>query len=119
MGFLDTGRSGVALAFAGSMTPPSMCDIGSGSGAFAVTRTGLIAPLQTAQYTSRDISTAQQVIYTFDYSSVTMSGINFREFALRTSGAGFSGTYFSLDNTSPIMYDGSNELQIQITYQVY
>ncbi len=120
MGFLDTGRSGLALAFAGSMVLPSMCDIGSGSGAFAITRTGLIAPLQTAVYTTRDISTQMQTLYIFDYSSVTMSGINFREFGLRTSGGGLgSGTYFSIDNTSPITYDGSNELQIQITYQVY
>jgi hypothetical protein len=116
----NIGRSGLALAFCGSMTIPTMMDIGTGSAAMSVTRSGLVTPAATAFYTTRDMSTSTEANWTYDFSSVTMSGLAFKEFGLRTSGGGLgSGNFFNVDNVTSLTYDGTNELQIQLTYKIY
>ena len=114
------GKSGLALALAGSMTLPTMGDVGTGSAAIAVTRSGLATPAATTYFTTRDIGTQKQVTYTFDYSSITLSGLLVKEFGIRTSGGGLgSGTFFNIDNSTAVQYDGTNELQLQVTFQVF
>ena len=120
MVFTNIGKSGLALSFAGSMTLPTMCDVGVGSQEVTANKSGLDDGQVTSVFTTRDISTQREVTYTIDFSSITMSGLLFSEFGLRTSGGGLgSGDFFNVDNTTPTQYDGTNELQIQLTYEVF
>lgn len=117
MALTNIGRSGTAN-WIGSQV--KYCIIGTGSGAVNQTRSGLIAPSIIAQYTgSPDMTLNYQSTNTFDYSTLTMSGITLREFG----GAAESGTnprVWNIESTAnnAITFDGTSELQIQITWEV-
>ena len=117
---VDNGKSGLALAFAGSMVVPRYCGLGSGSGAVNVNNTDLVAEVGSrADFTTRDITTVKEVEWVFDFSSVTMSGINLKEFGLFDNQAVGSGTMWCREGFDTITFDGTNELQIQITFEVF
>lgn len=103
----------MALAWAGSFTVPNGISIGSGSGAVSVNNSGLVAETRFQAYTSRDISTIKEVTYTADFGANIMSGLSLREFGVKTSG----GTLFNREGFSAVTFDGTTELQIQVTFQ--
>jgi len=119
MGIMNTGKSGTAALLAAGTSYPRYCDIGSGSGSFNISDTALQAYVRQADYSSRDASTARQVSWVYDYNSVIMSGTLMTEFGITgTSGAG-AGEPWNREAFSAITFDGTNELQIQVTYQIY
>lgn len=116
---MNTGKSGTAALLAAGTSYPRYCDIGSGSGSFNISDSGLKAVYDQADYSSIDSSTAREVSWTYDFNSVEMSGNTLLEFGLTgTSGAG-AGDTWNREAFSSITFDGTNELQIQVTYQIY
>jgi len=115
MPFLTTGKSGTALLWTGSYAIPNGIEIGSGSGAKTASTTALVAPLLFRTFTSTDVSTPRMVTFTADFTSTQMSGINLREFAVKASG----GALWSAEGFPAVTFDGSNELQIQVTWEVF
>lgn len=115
MPFTTLGKSGTALLWTGSFTIPNGLEIGSGSGAKTAATTALVAPLLFTTFTSTDASQVRFVTYTTDFTSVQMSGINLREFAIKRSG----GTLWSAEGFPAITFDGSNELQVSITWEAF
>jgi hypothetical protein len=111
------GKSGNTLQWCGSSLPPRYAAIGSGSGADVASLGSLVAEVlaQRTDFTSRDISTSQQMDFTFDFSSVTMSGINLREFGIGGSQAKSTNDLWLREAFDAITFDGTNELQLQIT----
>jgi hypothetical protein len=119
MGITNYGRQQLALLIAGSGDKPLFCGIGSGSGTFTVTDSGLIYQLGSrAFYTTRDISVLQEVFFQFDYSSVLMSGLTLREFGIGT-GSGSGNNLWNRETLNAVTFDGNQELQIQTTYRIY
>ena len=127
MGMLDTGRSGLALLLVGSAQTPNYMGIGSGSGIFVVTQTQLIyentLPANRRLWTSRSISTTKEVAYIFDWNSVEMSGLKISEFGISNgsiaTAQSVSGTMWTRDIINTITFDGTSEIQIQLTLQVF
>ncbi len=118
MGMLDTGKSGLALLLSLSGVRPQYMAIGSGSGAFNSSQTGLVYDLNNRMaFTNTDISVVKDVTFTGDWGATTMSGLPLREFAVTTGSSG--GTIWSRDAFPAVTFDGSNELQIQVTFRVY
>ena len=116
----NDGKSGLCLAFIGSMVIPRYCGIGSGSGTVTVNDSSLVAEVGSrVDFTTRDASIVKQVEWTFDFGAKTMSGINLREFGLFDNQANGSGTMWCREGFDTITFDGTNELQIQITFEVF
>jgi len=122
MVFTNVGKSGLALLMARSGALPAFCAIGSGSGAESATIGSLFAEvLSTPRKTytgSPDTTTAQQVTWTFDFSSVTMSGINLQEFGIAVGSVVGSQDLWNREGIIPIQFDGNQELTIDITFKV-
>lgn len=115
MVFLDIGRSGLSLAWAGSMTLPDVISAGSGSGAISVNTTGLRNVFHSQGFTTRDIGTAKQVTFTSDFGATMLSGNTVQQIGLEVSGA----DTLSADGIPSITFDGSSELQVQITIELF
>lgn len=115
MVYTTIGKSGLALAFAGSMTLPDVCAIGTGSGTAAVSDTALESLKTSNPFTTRDISTTRKVTFTTDFGATAMSGTQLAEFGIMVSGADL----FNRESFTPIEFDGTNELQVQISFEVY
>lgn len=111
----DSGKSGLALLLTVSGTRPDVCAIGSGSGAVLVTNTDLIAQTDQSAFTTTDISTVKEVAFTIDFNSVDISGTLLTEFGIKVSG----GDVWNREGFASVEFDGTNELQIQITYEVF
>lgn len=112
----DFAISGNALLWTGSAEVPRFSAIGSGSGADVSTIGSLIAETQSTRrdFTTRDISTAAQVDFQFDYNSVTMSGTDFREFGIGGSQAKGTNDLWIREAFDAVTFDGTIELQLQI-----
>lgn len=113
----DYGLSGNALLLVGSISVPRYAAIGSGSGAEVTSLGSLIAEVGASRldFSTRDISVAQNVTYTYDFSSTSMSGVFLREFGMGGSQAKGTNDLWLREAFDAVEFDGTNELQLQIT----
>ena len=111
----DIGKSGLGLLLGPSGSRPTYLSIGSGSGAVAVGNTNLIAEVTGVTPTTTDISVAKEITWTSDFSSVTMSGTQLREFGMKISG----GNVWNREGFAALTFDGTSELQVQVSFQVF
>ena len=120
MVFTTMGKSGVALiAFTGSGTVPEWLALGSGSGTVAVTQTGLVHEVRRNKYDSRNAGTSTKVSWVTDFDSVTMSGIILREFGFFNNATAGSGDMFNREIIADVTFDGTNELQVDLQFEVF
>ena len=117
MGVTETGRSGNALLLGPSGTIPGYMLLGSGSGAFNVNRTGLIAETNRKAFDNTDIATAKQIGWEAAFSSVTMSGTFLREIGVSSEASG--GTVWDVEAFPAIEFDGTIELEGEIVFVTY
>jgi len=117
----EFGRSGLALLMTPSGTIPRFCAIGSGSGANVASLGSLIAEVlaQRVDFSTRDISVSKNVTWVYDFNSVTMSGIFFREFGMGQTITKGANNLWMRDGFLAIEFDGTNELQIELTFEVF
>jgi hypothetical protein len=115
------GRSGLNLLMAGSADVPQYLAIGTGSGAEVATLGSLIteAGANRTGFTSRDISVANKTTWQFDINSVNMSGITLTEFGIGGSQAVGVNDLWNREAFIGIEFDGTNELQIEILFEVF
>ena len=120
MGITDYGKTQLTYAIVGSLTQfPQYAALGSGSGAFVSTQSGLVAQVGSRViWSTRDISTIQQVSYQFDFGASSMSGLTLREFGIGTT-LGTSGNLWERESLSEVTFDGTQELQLQITWEIF
>ena len=115
----NLGKNKIALFVGGSTTtPPAYFAIGSGSGTAAVTDTALIHAVDGQAFTSTDVDTSQKVTWQGDWSSNEMSGIQLREFGVKVE-AGTTGSVWSRTAFPALTFDGTNELRIEETIEIY
>lgn len=114
------GKSGTALLFVpGSANPPAYCEIGSGSGTKSDLTSGLVAPLIRKAFTTTSLAIAREFTNSTDFTNTEMSGIGLRETGVFSSGPLGSGTSWSAEGFSEITFDGSNDLRVEITYEIF
>ncbi len=94
--------------------------IGSGSGTALVTNSTLVAERIRNKLTgSADFTTPRKVTYQGDFNSFEMSGTHLTEFGLFTTGfAILTGSTWQRESFGSIVFDGTNELQVQTTIEV-
>lgn len=120
MGITNIGKAYTTLLIGGSIsTYPTNFIIGSGSGTFSASQTTLIGATDRQTVTSTDLSVPQKVSWQGDWNSVEMSGLSLTEFGMIPSGAGLTGSIWSRTNLPAIIFDGTNELRISETWEVY
>ena len=121
MGITNYGRAELALMMAGSRAPPRFCEIGSGSGTFLATQSGLIHAVNSdrTDYTSLGSGTTQKIRWTYDFGASTISGLTIREFGIGQSSGLNSGDLWDREIVNAINFDGSNELQIQVEFRTF
>lgn len=120
---LNWAKTRAALWLTGStITNPSYFQIGSGSGTVIATQTELITPWDRQAITSVNGSTAYKVTWIGDWNSVEISGTtnSLTEWGMCISGTGTTGSMWSR-TTMPtaITFDGTTELRIQETWEVF
>lgn len=99
---------------------PAWIAIGSGSATVAVTNVKLQNEMGARRQSTVDISTVQEINYTSDWDSVTMSGLVLREFGLFTTGAVSAGSNWARDQlTGSLVFDGTQELQIEYKIETF
>jgi len=104
----------------GSNTPfVQYVALGSGSGLTNATNVRLVAETDRNAFTSTDFTTAQQFTFDADYNSVEMSGTLLKEFGVFPSGPATTGSLWQREGLSSVTFDGSNELKIEITWEIF
>lgn len=117
----DFGKSGLALLMTPSGVIPRYCAIGSGSGAAVSTLGSLFSEVLSARvdFTSRSIATAKKTNWIYDFSSTTMSGILLKEFGIGQVVTKGTNDLWNREAFPTITFDGTNELQIDVTFEVF
>jgi hypothetical protein len=114
------GKSRIALIVGGSSTEiPSWMMIGSGSGIALSTETTLIYPTDRQIFTEVNNTTTQKIGFVGDWTTIEVSGLDLREHGITISGAGTTGSVWSRTTYPAINFDGTNELRIEETWEVY
>ena len=117
MVFTDYGRETTIIRLGSDLGSPSFLAIGSGSGAVAVTNTGLVAHTDRNTFSTSDFTVAKKWTFTADFNSVEMSGTLLREFGVFAESSG--GKLWQREGFASITFDGTNELQVEITWEVF
>ena len=113
-------RNQISLFVGGSAT--NFVDyfiIGSGSGTASASDTALAAASDRQTVTSVSYPLNQKVKLQGDWNSVEMSGIQLQQFGVITSGTGVIGSVWSKTSLPALTFDGTNELRIEETWEVY
>ena len=123
MVFTNFGRQAVAWRLGSSL--PSLyiqyVGIGTGSATVLVNNETLVTESNRVSLTgSPNFTTARKVTFQGDLNSVQMSGINLTEFGFFDTGSstGFTGSIWLREGFGSIVFDGTNELQINATIEV-
>ena len=114
----NKGISGLALQLTPSGTYPRYLSIGIGSKNENANVTTMGSESMRQVFTTTNMSTQKKVLWTTDFSSVQMSGLNFREFALQT-GSPATEIWHYTNLGDSLNFDGSNELRIELTWTLF
>ena len=116
----NDGKELIGYLIGSTATKPAAFAIGVGSLALTASSSTLGSEVNRQAYTSTDVSTAQKITWQADWNSVDMSGIQLSEVGIFNSTTANTGSAWSLNGSfAAITFDGSNELQIQETWEVY
>ncbi len=114
------GKNRATLLLGGSITA-NLDDfiIGTGSSTITASDTALVTPTDRQSFTSLTFPTSQKVLMQGDWNSVEMSGIQLAEWGIFSQSASETGSTWSRETFTPVTFDGTNELQIEETWEVY
>ncbi len=119
MTVMNYSRNQISLFLGGSNADyPNYFIIGSGSGATSPTDPSLVAPIDTQLFTDTTFPTQQKVKWQGDWNSVEMSGTLLKEFGVKV-GSQLTGSVWSRTGIPTLTFDGTNELRIESTWEIY
>lgn len=119
--FTNYGAQAVAWAIGSDISNNYVqyCAIGSGSGTVAVTQTTLLREFDRNIITgSPNFTTARKVTFTADFGVSELSGTQISEIGFLASGASLVGSMWHIERFGSIAFDGTNELQAELTIHV-
>lgn len=93
--------------------------IGTGSSTVSTSDTSLVTAADRQNATSITFPSTRKVSWQFDWNSLEMSGLTLQEFGLITSGGALTGSIWTRDVIPGLEFDGTNELRIEITNEVF
>ena len=94
---------------------PSYLAIGNGSSTMASGDTALVSETDRNELSLTDTSVTNDVTYVADFSANEISGTTVQEFGLFNASTG--PTMYDRNVITPVTFDGSRELQIQVTHR--
>jgi hypothetical protein len=117
MVFTTVGQSGVQNAIAViSDNRPQYMAIGSGSGAVLASDYKLVHEVAKRVFTSVDSSVSNEILYIADWNSVEMSGLRITELGALTESGNNVGSLWNREGFIGVDFDGTDDLQVQLTY---
>lgn len=115
---VDNARSGLANRLVqNTVAAVGWMAVGSGSGLIAVSTTGLFYHVDRNAFTSTDVTVANRATMTTDWTFTELSGTTVKEFAVYNLSSG--GKAWQVEGFPGILFDGSNELRVEATWEVY
>ncbi len=115
----DIGKSGLALLLGPSGTRPVSVALGSGSGAVSVSDVKLVNENLRQNFNSTNISVAKEILFITDFTATAMSGLDMREFGVFSFSADNTGSNWNREGFTAITFDGTNELALEISFQIF
>lgn len=113
----NVGRSGTTLLISSGSTRPTHISLEGTSGATLASVGSLISTIGIKAFTSTNTTTVNQVKWTGDWDSYTMSGLSLLGFGLQTGSP--TGDLWHYENFgTAISFDGTNELRVEITWEI-
>lgn len=113
-------KNRVTLLLGGSIAEePSNMAIGVGSSIVSPTNETLVSGTDTQPYTNTSYPNTNKIKWQFDWNSIEMSGIQLSEFGMMQSGTSATGSVWSRSVIPSLTFDGTNELRIEETWEVY
>lgn len=120
MGITNYGKNQVTILIGGSLTSgPSYYKIGTGSSTVQNTDTDLLTSTDRQEFTSTSFPNSTQVQFQGDWNVTEMSGIQLAEFGIAGSNTALQGSIWSRTVIPSLTFDGTNELRIQETWEVF
>jgi hypothetical protein len=112
-------KNQATLLIGGSITTtPTSMVFGIGSSTVAVTDTTLTTGSFALVLTSKTYPSFNKITFQADANSVQMSGLQLREFGI-ISGLNATGSIYDRTVIPALTFDGTNEIQIQTTWEVF
>jgi len=105
----------------GSADKPRWMAIGNGSAAETVVLGSLIAESGLARndFSTRAIDVPNTVTWTYDFSSTQLSGLALSEFGIGGGSSVGVNDLWNRESIVPINFDGTNEVQLEITFTIF
>lgn len=118
---LNDGRLYTAYMVTGSYIGSQYLMIGSGTTPVTSSDTTLEHPRSRQLFTSRDITAGStvKIVFIGDWTAAQISGTILSEFGLTGSQTGVTGSMWSRSVFSPIIFDGTNELRLEESWEYY
>jgi hypothetical protein len=113
------GKTQIALRIGSNIDSPVAFGIGTGSGTASVNNLVLVTEADKQDFSLVNLSGARVLTFQGDWNSVEMSGIQLSEWGIFSQSAATTGSTWSREAFTPITFDGTNELQIEETWEVY
>ena len=113
----DIGRDFIAKAIGGSGASIGSVAVGTGSAAVNISRSGLITESIRNPFSTIDYSVDKEVIFTGEFNSLELSGLSITEFGSAHLSSG--GQLWNVEGFPGINFTGNNELQVEVTFQIY
>jgi len=112
-------KNRLALFLGGSVADyPTSVFIGIGSSTAAVTDTTLVSGADAQLFTATSYPSLQKVKWQADWNSVEISGTQLTEFGIG-SGLTATGSIWSITSIPSLTFDGTNELRVEETHEIY
>jgi len=120
MVFNNFGKNRITLLMGGSIAENiDYFMIGTGSATVSVTQDSLITATDRQLTTDVTYPSLQKIKLQGDWNSVEMSGTQLTEFGVTISGTGTTGSIWSRSQIPSLTFDGTNELRIEETIEVF
>jgi len=115
------GKAQAALRLGSNIQTIGWVAVGSGSGAVGTGNINLVAEIDRNAFTSDgiDYSSARKIAFASRFTSVEMSGTQLREFGAFSTGTANTGSLWNREGFAAVNFDGTNELEVEISYEVY
>ena len=109
----------IALRIGSDVEKPLNFVLGTGSTNDTGSDVTLVNEVDKQTFSSVNLSGTYKIAFTGDWNSTEMSGIQLGEWGITSNAVASTGSVWSRVAFTPLTFDGTNELQIEETWEVY
>ena len=113
------GKIEIATRIGSNTNIPVSFGIGTGSTSASINDLVLDSEIDKQTFSSVNLSGVRTLTFQGDWNSIEMSGIQLAEWGIFSFSGATTGSCWSREAFTPVTFDGTNELQIEETWEVY